>query len=468
MEQKKLVNESRLLSQKLLSGGVWAFLGKASNAVLALIINGMIARMLNPSDAGLYFLGFNIALFGAYFGLLGLEQTSTRFIAEGVGNKRYNQIVSVIKRTSFIVSIGTLVVGGGYYVIATFLFGALFPSSNMASLTVFISIWIAGNVFHLLLAEYFRGLHDIRLASIFGGFFYNSTLICSLFVFGFVTADSMTIVHAINLTIGSLIFSSLIGWLLLFNKLRFYQKQKEAYVSNVSNRKLYQTAWPILGVTLSLFLLSQSDLWIVGLVANEETIALYGAALRLTAIVSMPIIVLNAVVAPFIAAKNGQGKMKDLESILRLMGGIALLPALALVILFSIFPGQVMSLLFGPFYGGAALFLILLSLKQLVIVWNGACGILMLMADKQRQLMKITVSTGILALCLTTGLGLLFGGIGVAIGSLIANVICQICMWAVVRASMNIRVDASLKAVYKLVLKYNSRFVQRLGKTNER
>ena len=450
MAQENPVNGMAALKQKLLSGSMWAFLGKASTAVMVLVVNGLITRMLAPADAGLYFLGFNIALFGAYFGLLGLEQTSVKYIAEGMENQKYNQVISVIRRTSFFVACGTILVGGGYYIAAVFLFGPIYPASEIIALSAFIALWIAGNVFHLLLAEYFRGLQDIRFASIFGGFFYNVALIVGLLVLQLVSKAPISLNDVLGVTLASLIVSIITGWVILQFKLRSVKNKPVQNTDLVSNRVLYSTGWPILGVTLSSFLLQQSDLWIVGIVEDTHTVALYGAALKLTAIVMMPIIVLNAVIAPIVAAKNGQGTLRELEPILRLIGGLATLPSVGLVLLFFLFAEQIMSIAFGSIYGGASLFLILLSLKQLAIVWNGACGILMMMADQHKKLMKISVTTGLLALILTISFGWIFGGIGVAIGSLIANILCQVWMWKVVRNTMKLRTDASFKAIYDL------------------
>ncbi|MDQ0206915.1 lipopolysaccharide biosynthesis protein [Alkalicoccobacillus murimartini] len=455
MAQENPVNGMNVLKQKLLSGGIWAFLGKASTAVMVLVVNGLITRILEPADAGLYFLGFNIALFGGYFGLLGLEQTSVKFIAEGLENQKYKQVLSVIRRTSFFVACGTLVVGGCYYLAAVFLFGPMYPNSEITGLSAFIALWIAGNVFHLLLAEYFRGLHDIRLASIFGGFLFNLTLIFGLLLLQVFSQGPILITNVLSVTISSLAFSIVLGWIILLLKLRAVKKQPVQNTTIVSNRVLYSTGWPILGVTLSSFILQQSDLWIVGIVENAHTVALYGAALKLTAVVMMPIIVLNAVIAPIVAAKNGQGKLRELEPVLRLVGGIVTLPSLMLVVLFFFFAEQIMSIAFGSIYGGASLFLVLLSLKQLAIVWNGACGIIMMMADQHKKLMKISVVTGILALIFTIVFGLFFGGVGVAVGSLLANVICQVWMWKVVGSTMNLRTDASFKAIYDLIKSRN-------------
>ncbi|MCM2675839.1 hypothetical protein [Alkalicoccobacillus plakortidis] len=74
----------------------------------------------------------------------------------------------------------------------------------------------------------------------------------------------------------------------------------------------------------------------------------------------------------------------------------------------------------------------------------------MMMADQHKKLMKISVTTGLMALVLTIGFGWVFGGIGVAIGSLIANIVCQVWMWKVVRNTMKLRTDASFKAIYDL------------------
>ena len=66
----------------LKSGGIWAFIGKFFTTFMTLAINAILARMLAAEDVGIYFLAFNFALFGAYIGTMGFEQTVVRFIAD--------------------------------------------------------------------------------------------------------------------------------------------------------------------------------------------------------------------------------------------------------------------------------------------------------------------------------------------------------------------------------------------------
>ena len=195
-------------------------------------------------------------------------------------------------------------------------------------------------------------------------------------------------------------------------------KKDEEPVKNrsVTSKELWSTAYPLMIVSVSLFILNQSDLWIIGMVRGEEDVAIYGAAAKLTMIIVMPIFIVNAVVTPMIAEEFAKGKLKDIENMLRFVGALATLPSLGLVLLFVIFGGPILALLFGSYYSGGALILILLSIKGLIIVWNGASGTILAMTGKQKDLMGITLITGVLSIMLSFILGRYWGGLGVSIG----------------------------------------------------
>ena len=97
----------------LKSGGIWAFIGKFFTTFMTLMINAILARMLAAEDVGIYFLAFNFALFGAYIGTIGFEQTVVRFIADHLGKKQLKNVSYMIK-ISFISNDDWVSISRGY------------------------------------------------------------------------------------------------------------------------------------------------------------------------------------------------------------------------------------------------------------------------------------------------------------------------------------------------------------------
>lgn len=431
------------LKSKLMSGGIWAFIGKLSTSVMTLVINVVLAHFLPPSDLGVYFLAFNLALLGAYLGTLGFEQTILKYVAHNMGEKMRANVVYVIKFSFISVMVGAIMVGVLYYFCSAWISKTVFQSPGLYTISILLIFWIVANILQILLGETFRGFQDIRFASIFGGVLSTATFIVSFYFCYYFEWLEINLKNVIAIWVCSLVISNLLGIALLIKKIYSIKQEKDSLEKkSLKSKELLSTAYPLMIVSVSSYILSQSDLWIIGMVRGDEDVAIYGAAAKLTMIVSMPVLIINAVVPPMIAEKFAQGKLKDLEKMLRFVCTLATIPALGLVLLFTLFGGTILAQLFGSFYSEGALILFLLSIKQLFYVWFGASGTILAMTGKQKDLMRITLTTGVLSVILAFVLGNYFGGIGVALGFLISGAFSPIFIWIRVKKLLNVRADA--------------------------
>ena len=180
----------------LKSGGIWAFIGKFFTTFMTLVINAILARMLAAEDVGIYFLAFNFALFGAYIGTIGFEQTVVRFIADNLGKKQLKNVSFMIKMSFIATTIGSALVGGIFFFSSDWITLSVFQSVGFSSISMILIFWMAANSFQILLGETFRGFQDIRFASIFGGVL--STAIFTLTLGGIVYFQWIIIDSAFN------------------------------------------------------------------------------------------------------------------------------------------------------------------------------------------------------------------------------------------------------------------------------
>jgi O-antigen/teichoic acid export membrane protein len=82
---------------------------------------------------------------------------------------------------------------------------------------------------------------------------------------------------------------------LLWKKLNVLPLPKgdEIHVSEI-----IKISWPLWITNLTLFVLVQSALWVMGLFRSPEEVAVYGAAVRAITLVTMPLLIVNLVVPP--------------------------------------------------------------------------------------------------------------------------------------------------------------------------
>ena len=157
-------------SRRIVHGSVWAVCGRILTTVGGFAVNIFLARLLSMEEMGAYFLTLSVSLFFAVFAQFGLNISVVRFIAEALGSDDYGMAAQTVKKIIKIGSIGVLVVGsilclGGNKWIAL----SVFDSPLMSRVAWVSGIWVVVLALQHLLGEIFRGFHDIRFASLFGG-----------------------------------------------------------------------------------------------------------------------------------------------------------------------------------------------------------------------------------------------------------------------------------------------------------
>lgn len=390
------------LRSRLLSGSAWALGGKVGASVIGLATNVVLARMLSPEELGAYFLAMSIVSFGAIVGCLGLNRSAVRFVAEALGLERRDRARRIVALVLGIGTVGALVSGGAYLLVGPLVAKNLFGSPALVAVTGLVAGWIALSTVQELFAETFRGFHDIRLATLFGGVATGGNsaglimrvMLISALVVVWVASEETSLTTVMLVMVGSASVTALMSGLVL--RVRMHS------VGSVGSGREEASVREVLGVSAPLFInnitvffLTQSDLWIVGAFGSGEEVAIYGAASRFVALVTMPLLVVNAVLPPVIAEMYARGERERLESVLRPFATLAGIPSVIALALFALAGGPILALVYGNFYAGGALVLALLSLGKLAFVVSGSCGLTLQMTGNQTLIMWISILSGV-------------------------------------------------------------------------
>ena len=171
---------------------------------------------------------------------------------------------------------------------------------------------------------------------------------------------------------------------------------------------------PLLIVNLTNMAYGQASIWMVGNFSTEEEVAFFGAAHRLAAFVSAPLLVISAVIPPMIAELFANGSTQRLETLLRISSSISVLPAGTLLIVFFLIGEEVLGLIYGDYYRQAYQLLVILGSAQFVFVLTGPAALALAMTKHQNSLMFITPASMIALLLLGVWGGREYGAVGVA------------------------------------------------------
>lgn len=401
------------LARRLASGGSAGVGTRLGKAALNIAAAALLARVLPPSAFGIFLLGQAIVLFGSIAAVLGLEHTLVREIAALDGREGREAVRATLHRAVALTGTGALGVAGLLVVGRDVLLGRLFDEPGLAAMAGWMALWVALEALNRMQVSALRGQHRLAVAAALDGFARALLFLAALIgmaAAGVVTLEAVFVAAA--LSAGASAAAG--GWLLFRAGYGTSPDRSGGREGGLSFRTLWRRSWPLLGATMLGFLINQGDLWLVGIVGASEEAALYGAVLRLTFLVALPLLVLNRTLSSTLAEYHDRGMTEELEAVLRGTTTLVGLATGALVLALLAFGDRVLALVFGTFYGAGTPVLIILLLGQLVFAATGPCGTMLMMAGHERLQLGVSVASGAYLVVGSLWAGSLYGMLGVA------------------------------------------------------
>jgi O-antigen/teichoic acid export membrane protein len=370
----------------------------------------LLARLLSAQDMGVYFLIANLVAVVTVFAQLGLTQSVVRLVAEALATNRLGRARAAISKTLLLGSASAIVVTAMFQLgVGQWLGQTVFQSPLMAALTLWAAIWMLAQTMQRFLDEVFRGLHDLKLAAIFGGMVSGALTVVLLGAMHLIRG-SASLEEVLMLQAAAFGAGVVLAALVLKRKIRPLRGE-----GDIAFREIMVVSWPLFAASMTNIILLRADLWILGMYLPDEEVAVYGAAARIITVVAIPLVMASAILAPMIAELNAKGERARLERVLRAVATLGGIPALAVILCFIVFGQPLLELIYGEeLYRRGWLVLVMLGLAQLVNVWSGVCIQLLMMTGHQKAVMYITLMTSILAILLALVLVQPYGIEGVA------------------------------------------------------
>lgn len=196
---------------------------------------------------------------------------------------------------------------------------------------------------------------------------------------------------------------------------------------------VWSNAWPMYTHALASVVYTTSDLWFVSAFGATEEVSYYGAAVRLVAILVFLLGVVNLIIPSLIASYWARGDRTSVESVARASSTIVCFLAVPAAAVLWFGGGRILGLAFGPGYEAGHLFLLILTAGSMVSAIVGSPGVILQMTGHHRLLVRLTLTTCLLALPAFYLGAKLFGALGVAVvasGSLaLQNLLMAAVTW---------------------------------------
>lgn len=382
--------------KRLAGDAVWVLLARLVVSGSSIIIVAMLARLMSPEELGYYMLLVSMVLGFTMFSLFGMEQVSVRELAKYKAKYDGNFPAQLIKNF-YIVSVTALLLSSlVIFQGKSFLDSYFFKGPLLDEFFIPVCLWAALLTFSKLSTECFRGMHKIAIASMVGETL-GVTILISLIGLMLIYDFTLELSVLVWLMVAAYGVSTVIGMILLSRNCSYEQDDKNDF--NLLNA--FSVGRPLTMIAVISFFISQADLWVLALFFEAKDVAVYGVVLRVISLISIPLMIINLVIKPYIPGFYERGKKKKLESLLRTISTLVLIPSSIFLLSLFIYGAEVLNWLFGQAYTIGSSALSVLIFAKLVQIGVGSCGTLLIMTGHQKDLLYISLVNGcLLFVCL--------------------------------------------------------------------
>lgn len=444
-EQEKLDDSLKLLAK----GSIIFFIGMVVSKIATYLYNFITVRTFGQETYGLFSLTLMVSgLFLAFFSF-GLQSGILRYISFYRGKdekEKINYIIHFSLRLTLLLSIiGGVLLFSFSDIISINIFHNAGLSIFLKLFSIFIPLSLISGIFHTILRSY----EIIGWYSFIGNILLTSVQLILLIVFA-----------SLNLKNNAIIFSYILGMSVMFFSAFLVCKYKLPGIFKRSSLKkdikknltkeLLSYSWPIMFMGLIVSVFSYIDSFSIGYFRTISEVGLYNIAVPISLFLQVVPLLFLQLFFPIITKEYSKGNInliKDLSKQISKWIFILNLPLLAILILF---PGAVISLLFGPEFVPASFALRFLSIGIFFYALFSVSDNLLSMAGKSRTSLRnfgiSTVVNIVLNVLLVPKLGI--------IGAAISNM-SGYTLWAVlslVSAKKFVRIIPLKKGMIKILL----------------
>ena len=380
--------------------------------VSAFGFTALLAQQLEPGEFGAFVLLFSLAGLATVVGSLGLNRAVMKRIAEAEGDAGVQRLT--LWR-------GIWIGLGGGLAVAVVAGVLLRLFGTRIGITSDVVAWLFGGIvflrtLHLVLAESSRGFHEKAWSNMFGSPAGGPVphLLFLVALAACVSVSQVTLVSALTIYLLSFLLTlPVLAW-------RVFTIGAGGLVADGTDPLQSVQTEPLtalIGLSLPLMLtqvgslaMSQADIWLAGGLVSVEELAIYGGAQRLLAFLTIPLQIAGTAIVSYIPQLHARGDRNGLQSMVSLSASAAGGPGVVLGLLFLLCPEFVLGTVFGDYYRGGALVLVILAAGQIVCILTGPCEMLLMMVGHHRKALLVN-TTATLVLLVVAPVGTRFWGV---------------------------------------------------------
>ncbi len=392
-----------------------------------------LARTLGPEPLGLYALGMTMVGFLGMLNALGLSQAAVRFVASYFATGRFDLLRGFIVRCLGLLVAANIFLGIVLLTAGPFVAVRFYHSPVLTRyLWYFALVMLLGGV-NGFLSQTLTGYGDVVRRTTINSFIGQPMMMAITFVL--LTAGLGLKGYLSAQIAGSVIVCGLLAaavW-----KLTPDTKPGRSRRFASLERQVFAFSFAAFGVGLLEFLISQSDVIMLGYFRTARELGVYAIATALVAFVPIILQSVNQIFAPTIAALYAKGEHALLarmyQTTTKWILGLTL-PLAAAMILFA----RPLMAIFGREFAAGWFVVIAGTLGQVINCGVGSVGFLLLMTGHQNQLVRVQAITVAIMLTMNAMLIPRWGIGGAAIASSLAGILSNVLALFEVRKRLHV------------------------------
>jgi len=376
----------RQTAAQLTKGALVSLICRLFSAFLGLMWSLLLARILGPADAGLYYLAFSVVLVFSTVSTLGLGNVVVRMVGGAHGVDGPGQSAAVLRSSVILVLSAALVVIVGTYGFGIDRLAALFTSPGLERLLLVMLLAVPALCLISVGSSALQGVRDIAGSALTRGVIAPSVFVCGAVLLH----RTLTLEGVAGLFVAGAWVAAGFGfwrWRRLARSAR--SAAARGMLDGPEVRQLIKAGLPLLGVALLTLVTTVAPTILLGVWQPSDAVGVFASATRVAGVASFLVLAVNAIAAPLMASAHRQGDSADLERIARLSALMVTLSSMPLIALMLLFPAQLMSL-FGPEFRIGAATLVILALGYGAKALAGSATVLLMMSGRERSLLRIS------------------------------------------------------------------------------
>jgi len=396
------------LARRAISGAIGkTFLVSILGKFALIAMTALLGRVLGPTDFGVFIFAQGTAVLVAQFAVLGWPTYSMRTLPSFLAGGDFGHYRGFLQMSLGVVFVSTVLFSAGLLV-----FGRILTSSSRPALAagLFLAAFVLPTIsFRRLVRQQLAAVRKPGMGVLVDEVIPPLGVILVLLIIVPSSYRAVVVYGAAGA------IACLVGYVLLA---RYVSATIPPAGKRYDFRSWFVAAFHCLVGLSSRMLLNRTDVVLLAPLATMAETGLYGAAFRLTYLLTFPQIVLSMVMSPRYSAAYSRGDMAALQKLLRYSYAFTLISTGVCVLPLLLAPGTIMELVYGPEFREGGTVLLLLSLSQLAAAIGLPTVSVAMMTDRQKMVGISTLVVALINVALNIVLIPVWGAEGAAVASL--------------------------------------------------